>query len=396
MNPMPIAAAMLWRYRVTLGFFVVLIAFAIALGLSLTMLERALRQGSARASDQFDLVVGAPGSVTDLVLSAVYLRTSSLPLVTPEAFAEALAAEQANFVAPIAFGDRVGFSPVIGTTADLVASLSPDLAEGSIFAARDEAVVGASVAVGPGETIQPAHAHGGADLPVTRMTVVGRMAPTGTPWDNAVIVPIEQYWLTHDLPVGHPPGDESIGPPFDVNHLAGVPAIVIDAANIGSAYGLRNQFRSEATTAVFPAEVLVELYGFMADGRAVLLWVVTAVQGLILVAIIAGLALIVQLNAGRLALLRALGAPRLFVASAVWTFSLTVIVAGVLLGLVAGVLATLVLGQWAQAELGIALPFSLTREDVELALLATAAAALLSVVPALASYRRNPVAALSH
>jgi len=73
-----------------------------------------------------------------------------------------------------------------------------------------------------------------------------------------------------------------------------------------------------------------------------------------------------------------------------------VIVAGVLLGLVAGVLATLVLGQWAQAELGIALPFSLTREDVELALLATAAAALLSVVPALASYRRNPVAALSH
>ncbi len=40
----------------------------------LTAQERALRQGRARASDRFDLVVAAPGSQTDLLLKVAFLR----------------------------------------------------------------------------------------------------------------------------------------------------------------------------------------------------------------------------------------------------------------------------------------------------------------------------------
>ncbi len=48
--------------------FVLVIALAVGFAAAITAQERALRQGSARAADRFDLVVAAPGSQTDLLL----------------------------------------------------------------------------------------------------------------------------------------------------------------------------------------------------------------------------------------------------------------------------------------------------------------------------------------
>ena len=44
---------------------VLLVALAVALGVAVTLQERALRLGSARASDKFDLVVGAAVDVVE-------------------------------------------------------------------------------------------------------------------------------------------------------------------------------------------------------------------------------------------------------------------------------------------------------------------------------------------
>lgn len=52
---------------------VILIALATALSISVGLQERALRMGSAKAADRFDLVIGAPGSETQLLLSSVFL-----------------------------------------------------------------------------------------------------------------------------------------------------------------------------------------------------------------------------------------------------------------------------------------------------------------------------------
>ena len=46
-----------------------------------TQRPRALREGSARAADAFDLLIGAPGSETQLVLTSVYLQPASLDLI---------------------------------------------------------------------------------------------------------------------------------------------------------------------------------------------------------------------------------------------------------------------------------------------------------------------------
>ena len=54
------------------------LAFAGSLSPAVSMMERSIRSGMARAADSFDLLVGARGSSVDLVLGAVYLRPEVL------------------------------------------------------------------------------------------------------------------------------------------------------------------------------------------------------------------------------------------------------------------------------------------------------------------------------
>ena len=266
MNPFPIVMALFRRNRATVLLFIGLVMLAVVLGVAISAQERALRQGSARAADRFDLIVGAPGSQTELLMNIVYLQPSAVELLKPEILARLLAEPKAELVAPIGYGDSVkGFS-VVGTTAQFVGSfVRTNLPKDACSQTETEAVVGASSPFRLGETIVPVHGHGeGARASTARhdehageshrvdLTIVGRMAPTGTPWDAAIMVPVEQVWHVHGLPTGHAPGDERIGPPFDPAHLPGVPAVVVKPDTVPTAYGLRSAYRTEDATAFFP------------------------------------------------------------------------------------------------------------------------------------------------
>ena len=74
-------AADLRRHWIGVAAVALLIALATALGVAVTLSERALRLGSAQAADAFDLVIGAPGSETQLVLSSVFLQAAPLSLM---------------------------------------------------------------------------------------------------------------------------------------------------------------------------------------------------------------------------------------------------------------------------------------------------------------------------
>lgn len=83
MNPFPIAWASLRRNSFTAILFAVIVALAVALGIAVSAQERALRTGSARAADKFDLIVAAPGSHNDVLFSTVYLDPTSVELLDP-------------------------------------------------------------------------------------------------------------------------------------------------------------------------------------------------------------------------------------------------------------------------------------------------------------------------
>jgi putative ABC transport system permease protein len=405
MNPWLVVSAGLSRHVASYGLFVLLIAVAVALGVAVSAQEAALRMGSARAADKFDLVVAAPGSPTDATLAAIYLRPGTIPLIDASATARALAEPRVRFAAPLGYGDRFKGSPIVGTIAAFVDHLSGGLAEGRGFAAETEAVVGAAVTAGLGTSFRPQHgmidddedadeaagAEHHAHEHAVEYRIVGRMRPTGTPWDNAIVVPIEAVWRIHQMPSGHEDGDRPIGPPFEASRVSGVPAIVMRPRSVNDAYGLRNVWRTPATMAFFPAEALTPLYMLMGDIRDILGWFAIGTQALVAIAIMAGLTAILALHRRQFAVLRALG----YVFLCIFAQSACLIISGAVLGLLLGSGAALVVSHLFTAQTGIVLPLEIGSSELVMVAGFMLLGLLAALLPAVLLLRKPVIEALS-
>ena len=337
-RPLSLVAALLRRHWGISAILTALVAISLAVGTGLLAAERSVRAASARAADPFDVVIAAPGSETTVLLAAVFLQPADMGLVSGADIAAILADPRAAMAAPLGFGDSAGAAPVIGTTADLVRHLAPAL-EGRIWETPFEAVVGAAAPFAIGDAIEPAHGHGDAaeDTHEVELITVGRMARTGTPWDRAVLIPIEGVWRIHGLADGHPPGASALGPPFDPDLTPGAPAMVVRATGIGPAYALRAEWQRDGRTmAVLPGAALAQLFRIMGDVRAAMSLMALVSLGLVAVAVLCGLALVGRLFRPQMALLDALGAPARFTAAVLWLHAVLHILAGAGLGLVLG------------------------------------------------------------
>lgn len=440
---------------------VLLVALATALGITVTLQERALRLGSARAADKFDLVIGAGGSETQLVLSSVFLQPAPLPLMPGEVLAKLSTDPRVTWVAPVGFGDSFAGYPLVGTTRALISSTVSGFSEGRMFDREGEAVIGAAVKLPVGAEIKPMHGTaqmGGETHAGVVYHVAGKLQPTGTPWDRAILVPIQAVWhvhgLGHDehdrehdesgnaavppasmptaervpapLPPGHYHGDgHDHGPspllgkrathvdehdenhdhhgvldadaPIDENFAAsapGLPALLVKPKTIADAYKLRQEYRSGNTVAVFPGEVLTNLYATLGDAKLVLSAVAAGSQGLVAAALVLVTVTHIGQRRRQIGALRAFGAPRLSVFAVVWLELFLLVAIGIGLGFLIGLVAAQMIANVFTAQSGIVLPVGFTREDARTALILLGASAMLASVPALLAYRQSPAAAL--
>jgi len=396
-----------------------LIALAVALGVAVTLQERALRQGGARAADKFDLVVGAAGAETQLVLSSVFLQPAPLPLVPGEVLTKLIHDPRVAWAAPIGFGDSFAAYPVVGTTTKLIAGTTPGFTVGRMFALEGEAVVGSNVDLALDAHIHPAHGDGSAGEAgevhaETTYRVVGKLKATGTAWDRAILVPIQAVWHIHGLGEQHDDehdadhedgaeehhhhgsidADAPIVETFD-GPLPGLPAILVKPRSFVDAYKLRQEYRSSGgTLAVFPGEVLARLYSTLGDARTVLMVVARGAQGLVAASLILITVIHVAQRRRQIGALRAFGAPRLAVFGIVWTEIVALVAVGVVAGFAMGWGAAKLIAGSLTALGGVDLPVTLAGEDAWSALALVAVAALLAGVPAALAYRQSPVEAL--
>ena len=405
-NPFPIVRADFRRNRLLVLTTVLLVALAVATGIAVISQERALRQGSARAADDFDILIGAPGSPTQLVLTTIYLRSQAIPLLDGDILAQAGTARGVRYAAPIAFGDHWHGYPLVGTTTDFATrggTLAP--AEGRMIARRGEAIVGAAVKLPLGSTLSPQHGAAEVhehdddddkpDIHHAAMTfaVVGRLPPRNTIWDTAILVPIEDVWAVHTLPDGHDIGEppERIGPPWVATRLPGVPAIAVKPDSVAAAYAVRNQFRNARSVALFPAEVLNELYGVLGNVRDLMSALALATQVLVVAAVL--MALLVGFLARRrqFAVLRAIGASRAYVFCVIWIEVALLILLGAVIGLLLGLAAAMAFSAWLRSQIGFALPTGLGTPEFYLVAGLIAVGGLIAILPAWLAFRR-PIA----
>ena len=404
MNPFPMLRAELRALGWTAIAILVLVGLASAIGIAINTGERALRKSSAAAADDFPLLIGAPGSPTQFVMTTIFLQPEALPLIAGEILPRLKADPRVKDVAPVAFGDIAMGYPIVGTSRDLAlrwGRLTP--MEGRAFElpsralmAKPEAVVGADVRLALGSEITPSHAMAGmrhtpgeaepeeAEHRHEGMSyrIVGRLPRTGSPWDRAILVPIEAVWATHGLHHGN-------------GKTPGVPALVVRPKSVSDAYALRGTYRQGGTMAFFPAEVLVALYGALGEARSLLLAASVLNAVLMFGAILLLFWAIAGLRRQRYAVLRALGAPRRFILLLVWLQALVLIGAGCLIGLPAGWGLTALASHWLRAETGLALTLMPDASDILIIGILIGAASLLALIPALMAYRQPVVTGLA-
>lgn len=396
-QPWPLIRALGWRFRWANLMFVLLIAVSTGMGIGLIAQERGLRTGTAQAAEKFDLVVTAPGSELTMMLAAVFLQPSAVPLLDGAAYDRIANHPQVQIAAPIAFGDSHDGAPVVGTIAEFVTYLTDGQIEGRIFARSGEAVVGAAIDLRIGDRFTPAHGRGsGADAEAHEgvgIEVVGRMARSGSPWDRAILIPVETVWEVHGLANGHrfEEGDR-IGPPFTPELFPGTPAVIVHAGELWANYALRSEFTvGGETMAFFPGTVLSDLYRVMGDVRQAMSVMSIVTQVLVAASVLLGLFILTRLFQRQLAMLRALGAPRRFVMAVVWGYGVTLLVAGTMLGLAFGYAAALVLSRIVTHRTDVLVTATITWAEVNLALGFLSAMSVLSLVPALVVLMRPVV-----
>ena len=424
-NPLPVIAADFQQSRGGILAVVALIALAVGLGVGVSAQERAFRQGSSRAADPFDLLIGARGSETQLVLSSIYLQSSPLALIDGNILQDLNENPRVRFAAPIGFGDNYRGYPIIGTTAQFLTENTSRLVEGGVFRSINQVVIGHDVALRIGERFEPTHgrvtlmddhdSHGHL-----RYIVAGRLDRMGNPWDRAIMAPIEAVWWVHGLPAGHPEyqdifdlaggNDEGgaaadqqdlyletlpLGPPFDRTFLPGVPAIVVKPTTFAAAYNLRQEYRvDERTMALFPAEVLLQIYSLVGDVRDLLAVIAIITQVLVVGAVLLAVLAALALRRKTIAVLRAMGASQGYIFLTVWLNVTLMIAAGAVLGLAVG---------WATAEAlsaifgqrtGLRLPVVLAFQEYALVATIVAIGMALAAIPSLLTYRQSVSAAL--
>ena len=194
----------LWSRPLAAGLNVLLLALGVASITLMLLISSQIDHAFERDLKGIDVVVGAKGSPMQLILAGVFhidTPTGNIPL------ADVKTLQQDPRVAtliPLSLGDSFRGFRIVGTTADYVTHYEARLAQGAMFKAPLEAVIGAEIATNTGLATgnsfigshglgAEGHAHGATPYQVT-----GVLAPCSCVLDRLILTATESVWRVHE------------------------------------------------------------------------------------------------------------------------------------------------------------------------------------------------------
>ena len=395
----------LWRHRLSTGLAVVSIALGAALLVSVVSLREQTHRNFTQEGLGVDAVLGPKGSPLQIALNALYHLEEMPGKLTWTYYQKVLASEVVESGIPFATGhsyagfrvnaiDERFFSEFEYLPGRHFSFQAEDGGQGRLFAARDEAVAGAAVAkalhIGLGASFNPTCGVNAGD-PVHHndlIRFVGILAPTGTPHDRAIYIPLKTFYTLegHGKEVQDMALDEAhreiSGAYLKIRRIRGGalhPGIQDLKYNIG---------QSSQAQLVVPNEVLPRLFGILGWVDSVLLGIAILVTALALLFLFVALVSALRERRRDLALLRCLGATRRTVFGLVLCQSAFIAVLGALLGLALGHGIVAIGGELIRVETG--LRFSalyLSQADLYLLPALVVLGVVAGLVPAVQAYR---------
>lgn len=397
---LPLAWASAWNRRATLGLTLLAIILASCLLLAVERLRHDAQASFAQSVSGTDLIVGARGSPLQLVLYAVFRLGDASNNIAWESYRKNAADPAVAWTIPLSLGDAHRGYPVLGTSSDYFKYFRHGLqtplhiAAGRPFTdGRDDlfsAVLGAEVAqqlgYRPGQRIVLSHGSGplpGLEHADKPFTVVGILAPTGTPVDRTVHVGLAAIEAIHlDWQGGMPLPGITISPAqvdkFDLTPRE-ITAFLVGLHQRTAVFGVQRRiagFKDEPLQAALPGVVLDQLWQSLAFTERLLRGLSWLILGLGLAGLLAVMLAGLGERRRELAILRALGAGLPQIAALLLLESLFLGLLGAGGGLLLLTAASLAAGPWLAANAGIVL-HSLSPGQEELGLLAAIVATCL-------------------
>ena len=153
------------------------------------------------------LVVGPRGSALELVLASAYFDRPQQAVLRYEQM-DRIERQDLGHVIPLNTQYLARDCPIVGTTQAYASLRDLTVVDGTMWEMLGECVVGSQVArklnidVGDKLPVATQSAFTLSDAPL-RLNVVGRLASTETPDDEAIFVDIETTWIVAGLGHGH-------------------------------------------------------------------------------------------------------------------------------------------------------------------------------------------------
>jgi putative ABC transport system permease protein len=386
-----------WAYLAARPLLTILHVAMLAIGVGtmilLILFTSQAEERLARDARPVDLVVGAKGSPLQLIMSSllhVDVPTGNIAL----AEAERLAANPMIASAtPISLGDGFRGFRIVGTDASFLALYGARVAQGKTFAEPMDALLGATVALrsglAPGAQLIGTHglAASGSAHQEHPYRVVGVLEPTGTVVDRLVLTPLASVWEVHDDHHGEGAARDA----RDESKREITALLVKYRTPLAAALLPRLVNSTTSMQAASPAYEMARLMNLLGVGVDVLRIFAIVLMATAAASMFVALVSALQERRYDLALLRTLGARPATLFALLACEGVTLVVAGVILGLLLGHAGASALGSWiARAQPWSITGFAWVGAEGWVVLAVLAAGTATSLIPALQAYRRDP------
>lgn len=405
-----LARQSLWNRRGTALMTLLSLVISIALLLGIDHLRLEAKRSFTSTVSGTDLIVGARSGQLNLLLYSVFRLGNATNNISWQHYQQISKHPQVKWSIPLALGDSHRGFRVIGTTEDYFRFFrygqqqQLEFGSGQAFAGVYQTVLGATVAdklgYQLGEQIILSHGVGAVSFSQHKdqpFTVVGILAPTGTPVDQSVHVSLAGIEAIHR---GWQGGAPALGRPAKLSdaELAALEPKVITGFMLGlkskvATFALQrqiNEFKAEPLTAILPGAALAELWQMLSMVENLLLLVTLLVLIAALIGMLTTLLAAMKERQREMAILRAVGARpwQLF-----WLIELEVLCLTLLS--IGGALATLTAGLWLaqpllSSQYGLVisiLPWHAHTGTVLMAL--TGVSLVLGAIPSYLTYRQS-------
>ena len=335
-----------------LSSLVTIVSVALAAGLTMSVfaINRQTYDAFTGGKVGFDAVLGARGSQLQLVLNTVFHLETSPGNIPWSLYKEISEDPRVTLAIPYAVGDNYQGYRIVGTTQEMFTKFTYREGQGFVLKpggrvfdeSKKEAILGNYVAqklgMGVGSTFTPYHGLQFSERERHRdeYTVVGVMEQTNGPSDRVLWIPIEGIYRMqgHVLRGGGTPYRPQPGEEIAEEHLE-VSAVMLKLRNPQAGFILNNQINQQGKVATLAwpiARVMAELFDRIGWVSRILTMVAYLIVVVAAGSILASIYNTMNERRREFAILRALGARRSTVFSAIVLEASTITTLGALLG----------------------------------------------------------------